>query len=250
MEKWKIVIIGLLVAGLFGYGFLSQRPVTELPTAVTPPAEVLGANLQPGVPVIPWKLTKASDWINTPKPVRLSDLAGGISLIEVFRIECSHCQETAPLMVAIAQRYVPRGLKVVGIQSPGQYKDATNDENDWTKVKAWCRDKGITYPVGFDPGSAYFQKTMKGTYYPTIMLTTPANKIQFAQTGHDMAKGLDLAAAVEKAFPGPGTPRQRAEDLAHWLTTVPEYHDAGGSSLVDALQARILGKSPAVRATG
>jgi len=241
MEKWKIAVICALLLALFGYGYLQQHPSSAFtPTAPTPgpPATVLKTV---GEAPPDWAINDPKEWINTPAPIRLADLKGSIALVEIFRINCPHCQEAAPLMVAIHHRYGPRGLKMVTIQSPGDYKDQTNEEVDWGKVKDWCAEKNIDYPVAFDTDSKYFQGTMHGQYYPTILILGKDGKAIFAQTGHDSVKGLDLVSMLEKMLPGPGGIAYRAADLSKWIATTPEYSGEGGPSLVAAIQGRLSG---------
>jgi len=237
MEKRTIALTSLLLGGLVCFGtWREHRAAAQDAPPVT--AEILKSV---GQPLVPWSLNDPKSWINCPAPIRLTDLHGSVALVEIFRINCPHCQEAAPLMVAINRRYAPRGLKIVTIQSPGDFGDITNEETDWSKVKDWCADRGIDYPVAFDKDSAYFQGTLHGQYYPTTLILGKDGKILFAQTGHDSEKGLDLAAALERTLPGPGDLDHRADGLAQWLATTPEYEGEGGPALSAEVTRKLQG---------
>lgn len=175
-------------------------------------------------------------WINSAKEIKVEDLRGTTSMVEIFRINCGHCQEVAPLLQGLYQRYNARGLKIVALQSPGLINDSSNSENDLAAVKTWVKERNLTYPIGQDTGSAYFQKKLKGTLYPTTMLLDKDGKVIFHQTGHDAAKGLRLAATLEKKFPGSGTPEANAKALAAWLRKYPEFQAAGTDMEAEVLK--------------
>ena len=258
MEKWKIGVIAVLLLGLAGYGLSQQQSdkpadaiVADMPGALgatATPAENKAAGFigqQLGSDKLPdWK--NVSPWQNTKTPVTLDSIKGKPTLIEFFRIKCSHCQEAAPFLEALYKRYQPRGLKMVAIQSPGDYKDITNEETQWPKVQAFIAAGGLTYPVGMDKDSQYFQQTIKGTYYPTTMLADASGKIVHAQTGHDTQKAITLAVELEKQLPGKGTPAQRAANLANFLRPFIFGNAAPNpaiyKSLTDDLEQRLKGK--------
>ncbi len=264
MEKWKIGIIAVLLLGLVGYGISQQQPKesvadltansatgatdnlavgTQKPPSENKAAMFLGQKL--GGDKIPvW--TKVGPWENAKQPVALDSLTGGPALVEFFRIKCSHCQEAAPFLEALYQRYQPRGLKMAAVQSPGDYKDATNEETQWPKVQDFVKAGGLTYPVGMDKDSQYFQQTLDGQFYPTTMITDKTGVVVYAQTGHDTAKSINLAVELEKQLPGKGTPKERAADLAKFLRPFVFGNGAPNAamfkSLTDDLEQRLMGK--------
>ena len=263
MEKWKLGIIGLLLLALVGYGVSQQNPQGNAATSdATVPASIGTAAGKPpeenkaavfigqtlGNPQLP-EWSNLGPWQNTKKPIALGSLKGKPSLIEFFRINCSHCQEAAPFMEMLYQRYQPRGLNMVAVQTPGLYKDPQNEETQWPKVQDWIRAAGLTYPVAMDKNSAYFQGTIKGTFYPTVMITDAKGRVIEAHTGHDIEKAISLAVELEKLLPGVGTPKERAQDLAKFLRPLI-YSSNGGApmnsaiekSFADDLEQRLKGK--------
>lgn len=227
MEKWKIAVIAALLLSLVGFGMYQQK-VENTPTSTpdtqqgTPtPSPYLGKTLPA------WNFKTWSG-----KPTTLASLRGKLALVEIFRIQCPHCQDAAPFMVGVQKRYGPRGLQMVGIQSPGNLTDSQNPENNWKAVQAWMKEFGINYPVAFDPGSKYFQGTIKDAIFggkleelrwPTTLLLDKEGKVIMGHNGYstqdadDIAKIVEMAVNLEKVLPGKGTPQENAASLVQWL---------------------------------
>ncbi len=243
MEKWKIATIAALLFALFGFGILQSGGTNPSPTPPPAPSPYLGKTLPA------WNF---KTW--NGKPVSQPELRGKPAFIEIFRIECPHCQDAAPFLVALHARYAPRGLKVVSIQSPGDFKNAENPENSWPTVQTWLKERKIDYPVAFDAGSKYFQGTVKkqvlggkndNLLYPTMIFTDKAGKIDFSQTGYDITKALTLAIEMEKRFPTSPDTEKSADDLANWLSkNLPELGITGDmkKALRDDIAQRLKGK--------
>jgi len=226
MEPWKIGVIAAMLAGLVGFGLYNQSSTQTQNSANPAKTSILPAGTpKPSAYTGSTLLTKQlpewgniKQWLNTPSPIPLASLKGKVALIEVFRTECSHCQEASPFMEAVYDRYKSRGLQIVALQSPGDTKDPQNPENNWATVKTWVTQHGLKYPIGFDEKSAWFQGKVPGEkLYPTMMLTDKTGKISFSQTGFDQDKAIFLAVAIEKALPTSKPVEERAKDLAEWL---------------------------------
>lgn len=234
MEKWKVVLISVMLVGLFGYGWYSQNSGAAVAPVVVP-TPAASNQIQVGQNLPAWEISDPKLWVNTPKPIELDDLKGSYALVEIFRTGCSHCQEAAPFMVSLYNRYSPRGLKMVTIQSPGAIDPTENpEENDWTKVQAWLKQYKIQYPVAFDKDSAYFQGTLKGSNYPTVMVLDKDGKILETHTGHDAAKGTNLAIVLENLLPGNGDKTARAKDLMTWLRGFTDFQNKNARTEMEA----------------
>lgn len=248
MEKWKIGVIAALLLSLIGFGVYKQDEETSAATAKPTPAGTPTPLPYEGKTLPAWKF---SQWDNG-KGVSLESLKGSPALVEIFRTGCSHCQAAAPMMVDISKRYGARGLKVVGIQSPGAFKEAGNPENDWKAVQTWLSERNVKYPVAFDQGSKYFQGTLKDTFwggdgskllYPTLLFLDSSGRVVWAQTGHDTAKAVELAVELENQLPGQGSKEDRAKGLVKWLQSFDEFFD----QLTDPTVAKALADDIATR---
>src|SRR3712207_4929664 len=100
MDKWKILLIVVLLGGLAGYGFYQQATVGEtqmgMPANPEPPEDPTKGPLV-GKPASAWNIP-AGSWMNTPQPISLQDMKGHVTILEFFRIECPHCEDAAPFM--------------------------------------------------------------------------------------------------------------------------------------------------------
>jgi thiol-disulfide isomerase/thioredoxin len=228
MEKWKIAVIAALLLSLAGFGMYQQKQETSPLTVQSTPAGTPLPSPYIGKTLPPWNFK-----IWSGKPTSLESLRGKQVLVEIFRIQCPHCQDAAPFMDGVHSRYGPRGLTVIGIQSPGQFEDTSNPENKWTAVQAWSKQAGIKYPVAFDEGSKYFQGTIKKVIFggnsddmrwPTLLLLDKQGRVSMAHTGYsterpeDMNKILGLAITLEKTFPGSKSIEENAASLVKWLS--------------------------------
>jgi thiol-disulfide isomerase/thioredoxin len=191
MDKWKIVLIVVLLGGLAGYGFYQQATVGEtpvnMPAKPEPPEDPTKGPLV-GKPAAAWNIP-AGSWMNTPQPISLQDVKGHITILEFFRIECPHCEDAVPFMRSLYTKYKPQGLRMVTFQSPG---DAPV-ENDWSKVQATLRRWKVTYPVAFDKNADLFVEKYKGDTYPTTLVIDEKGIIRYQETGY----GEDTAKALE-----------------------------------------------------
>lgn len=226
MEKWKIAAIAALLLSFVGYGAFSNSRANQTLVSGTP-------NL-PGVQQVSFTAPKPSkydgrafpawtgvnQWMNTSTPPTLSALKGHPTLVEVFRIECSHCQKAAPFLVSLHARYGPRGVNFVGIQSPVGNADPNFPENSWLQVQSWVKGKGYTWPVGFDPKRTWFTKSFgKDLWWPSLFLLDANGKVVYFCSGHDDAKALQLAVQLERLAPGKGNSTARSSDVLKWIET-------------------------------
>lgn len=170
-------------------------PTSPINTVVTAPnvAPDAAQNLL-GKPFGGWVIPQKY-WMNTPEPVWLGGLRGDVTVVEFFRINCSHCQDAAPSRRALYDKYRARGLKMVGFHSPGIVTDTANDENNWNKVKIQVKNWGLTYPVAFDKDRAFFDKN-QFRFYPTVLVLDKKGAVRFQQTGYSPDKARELDAFV------------------------------------------------------
>lgn len=206
MEKWKVILIVVMMGSLGAYGFFQSNP-SEVPHddghdhaqgQPTPPPDPKDLALI-GKPAAAWNIP-AQYWLNTPRPIDVKDLKGKVTLLEFWRSGCSHCEAAAPFMAKLYEEFKPRGLQVIGIQSPGNLTDTKNPENKWNDVQQTVRDWGLTYPVAFDKDGVLFKTKYNGHNWPTMILIDRQGKILHLQTGHDRKKEQAILQAINQAL--------------------------------------------------
>lgn len=207
MDKWKIVVILLLLGALGGYGWYQQN--AEQSAASSPDPSTQAATQAPPAPVNEkmnslkgqappaWNIP-APLWANAPAPVTLDGLKGSVAIVEFWRIGCIHCEQAAPFLNLLYVKNKARGLKMVALHAAGNSADAMNPENDWNIVKSKVKEWGITYPVANDVDGKLFKETYSGTTYPTFFILNRKGKVVYVQTGDTPEKQKSLVAEVEK----------------------------------------------------
>ena len=119
--------------------------------------------------------------------VSLSSLRGRAVLLDFWATWCGPCQEEAPIVDRIAQRYRDQGLTVVGVD--------TSDEAG--KAAPFASRHHLTYPIAYDEGqraaAAYGVENL-----PTLVLISKAGKVVAVRTG--VTKDADLDDLVKRAL--------------------------------------------------
>lgn len=157
--------------------------------ASAPPLRAQNASLI-GKTVPSWKFGRSS-WINTRRTIRWSKLKGRVTVIEFLRINCSHCETAAPSRRILYRKYRPRGLRMIGFQSPG----VSPEENDWAKVKSVLRQWKLTYPIAFDDNRTVMKKFGQNTY-PAVFVLDRNGIVRFQQNGESREKQAQLDRVV------------------------------------------------------
>lgn len=178
-----------LIFGSFVGGQISAPAQTVVQTVVPSTAPDDTQNLV-GKKFDGWIIAQKY-WTNTPEAIWLGGLQDQVTVIDFFRINCTHCQDAAPSREALYLKYRARGLKMVGFHSPGIIADINNPENIWSDVKDTVKQWKLTYPIAFDKDRAFFDKN-KFCYYPTVLVLDRKGVVRFQQTGYSPEKAKEL----------------------------------------------------------
>lgn len=218
MEKWKGIVIALIIVAIGGYGFLASRPPAPPTAEEKPPASEQDLQKLVGQSAPEFDIPSAL-WTNVEgkEPVTVASLKGHVTLVEFWRAACPHCKEAAPYMEKLYEKYEKQGFKIVGIQSPSSNPDPHFVENDWGQVRSTVSEWGITYPVGFDEQSKLFKTKYSGTLYPTVLVLDKNGVIQYAETGYDEDKAKKLEQVVQQVLKTgkPEAPAAHSKDDGH-----------------------------------
>lgn len=212
MEKWKGIVVVLIIGALGAYGYIASRPPAPNEEPPKPPPGAQALQKLVGQPAPEFGIPAAL-WTNSKEQVTVDSLKGHVTLIEFWRATCPHCEDAAPFMEMLYEKYGDKGLKIVGIQSPSTNPDPHFVENDWSQVRAVVDQWGITYPVGFDANATLFKESYAGSLYPTVLALDKNGVIRFVETGYDAAKAKQLEQVVQKLLKG--EPLEAAVEEAH-----------------------------------
>ncbi len=86
-----------------------------------------------------------TNWLNTTKPLTMSELRGKVVLVDFWTYTCINCIRTLPYVTSWYDKYKDKGFVVIGVHTPefAFEKEAVNVENA-------IRMYGIHYPVAQD----------------------------------------------------------------------------------------------------
>ncbi len=115
-------------------------------------------------------------WLNG-EPTTLAELRGKVVLVEFWTFGCYNCRNVEPYVRAWHQRYVDKGLVVIGVHSP-----EFNYERDVEKVKAYLKEKDIRYPVPIDNDFATWNR-YGNRYWPAMYLIDKQGIIRYTRFG-------------------------------------------------------------------
>jgi thiol-disulfide isomerase/thioredoxin len=131
------------------------------------------------------------------KELKLSSLRGKVAMLDFFATTCPHCQDHAPHVVELYNKYRNRGFVVLGLasdlQASGDVKAATSAVSDFVKKYK------LNYPVGFSniEAVAYFTDS-HNRGVPQMVLFGPDGKMTLRRIGWSDAVGKEFDEAVAK----------------------------------------------------
>ena len=157
MNKWKIAIL-LVGALLVGSAFVGcSSNVSKTGTSSAPivanaaPSNKIGTAVGESAP--DFQLAGLDG-----APLKLADLHGQPAVLIFWTAWCPVCKEEAPQFNALAAKYAPRGVRVVGI----------NIQDSLARTQGGVKEFGIQYRVVRDPDASVTRR-YKVTGTPTII---------------------------------------------------------------------------------
>jgi hypothetical protein len=122
----------------------------------------------------------AQDWINH-QPLRVSDLAGSIVLLDVWTFGCWNCYRSFPWLRGVESRFSARGLRVVGVHAP-----ELEHERSSQRVRAKVKEFRLTHPIMIDGDHSYW-RALQNRYWPTFYLVDRDGRIRSSFAGETHA---------------------------------------------------------------
>jgi len=91
---------------------------------------------------------QVSEWLNTPSPIRLSDLRGKVVLIEAFQMLCPGCiLHGMPLAAKLHALFRESGtVAVLGLHTVFEHHEAMRRSS----LEAFLHEFRYTFPIGID----------------------------------------------------------------------------------------------------
>lgn len=122
--------------------------------------------------------------------VTLSSWKGSGVLIEFMDVDCTFCQQEAPVLANLYPTYTAKGVKFVSvdINFEGQQDTAT-------RIDAFAGNYGTPWPYCLDPG-ATVQRAYGVTSTPTIFIVDKNGVLYKQMTGVAEASQANLVAAL------------------------------------------------------
>lgn len=124
-------------------------------------------------------------------PLAMKDLRGKAVLVNFWATWCTPCQWEMPLMETLYQAYRDRGFVVLAISI---------DRGDVERVRAFVRDKKLTYPVALDPRHEV-ARLFGITGLPATLLVGPDGYIKGVTYGPKEWDGKEARALIASLLP-------------------------------------------------
>ncbi|MCG8648534.1 MAG: redoxin domain-containing protein, partial [Pirellulales bacterium] len=132
-------------------------------------------------------------WLNS-EPVQIDDLNGRVVLMRFWLVGCPFCENTAPSLVELHEKYKNRGLIIIGIHHPKS--ERTMDTGLVMKV---ARKFGYDFPIAQDEGweviNRYWLGGKNRTYTSSTFLIDKEGVIRLVHDGGEFYKSKDNPAA-------------------------------------------------------
>ena len=147
------------------------------------------------------------EWLNTERPLRMSELRGKVVLLDFWTYCCINCLHVIPELKRLEARY-PNELVVIGVHSAKFV-----NEREAANIRQAVLRYGIEHPVLNDAGLRLW-----GEYgvraWPTLVLIDPAGKVAGYVSGEGHFDTLDRAiAGLVAAFEAKGQLDRRPLEL-------------------------------------
>jgi len=121
-------------------------------------------------------------WLNTDKPLKLSDLKGKVVLVDFWTYTCINCIRTLPHVTSWYDKYNKDGFVVIGVHTP-----EFQFEHETSNVEQAIKMYNIHYPVAQDNDYATWQN-YNNQYWPAEYLidaTGSIRRVHFGEGEYD-----------------------------------------------------------------
>lgn len=121
-----------------------------------------------------------SSWLNSDRPVRLSELEGRVVLLNFWVFTCGNCTRTLPSLRKFDSLYRARGLTLIGIHTP-EFPPYAGEHDRGNLARALTR-YDITYPNAQDNDSRTWNR-YDIRFWPSFVLIDKGGRIRYEGAG-------------------------------------------------------------------
>ena len=133
--------------------------------------------------------TAERDWLAS-MPLTRADLAGSVTLIDVWAFECWNCYRSFPWLKSLEAKFADRDFRVIGVHAP-----EFEHERDRGNVAAKMEEFGLEHPVMIDNDFSYW-RALGNRYWPTFYIVDRDTNVRGVFVGETHA-GDRRAGAIE-----------------------------------------------------
>ncbi len=126
-------------------------------------------------------------WLNTDKPLSLTDLKGKVVLVDFWTYTCINCIRTLPYVTSWFDKYKDKGFVVIGVHTP-EFEFEKNTDNVLSAIKQY----NIHYPVLQDNNYTIWQ-LYSNQYWPAEYLIDSKGMIRHVHFGEGEYDQTEIA---------------------------------------------------------
>lgn len=124
-------------------------------------------------------------------------LKGGKKIILAFwSMYCQACVQKFNAMVAVQKKYEPQGLKVISVNTDGEYRNGEQTIRDFIAEYEKKNRVQINFPVLYDE-SNWVAHAMRIAFLPTIISVDPQGRVYGFYQGFSEAGDAEIQAGIE-----------------------------------------------------
>jgi thiol-disulfide isomerase/thioredoxin len=128
----------------------------------------------------------ATGWLNSP-PLTPGALRGKVVLVDFWTYTCINWLRTLAYVRAWSEKYLDRGLVVVGVHTP-----EFPFERDVDNVREAAKDMAVEYPVALDSDYAIW-RAFSNRYWPAVYIADAQGQIRqhhFGEGGYEECESI------------------------------------------------------------
>ncbi len=154
---------------------IGQATSQPMANATQPPAEVAFRADLPDLGVAAELNNEV--WLNTDRPLRLSELRGKVVLLDMWTFGCINCRNVIPSLRDWHGKYTDQGLVVIGNHYP-----EFDYERDLDNLKEALVRLDVLYAVAQDNDGGTW-RAYRTRYWPTLFLIDKHGHLRYTQIG-------------------------------------------------------------------